>query len=303
LATAKVGSIIQTRTNGFPVGQGGDEFFEADRLKEQAKQVAQEAIDLAQAEECPTGKFDLLLMPDQLYLQVHESIGHPLELDRILGDERNYAGWSFIKPEDFGRLQYGSKLLNVTFDPFASGALASYHYDDAGAPAKREYLIQDGILKRGLGGLESQMRSKIPGVSSMRATSWNRAPIDRMANVNIEPGPASLEEMISSTDRGILMKTNRSWSIDDYRRKFQFGCEYARLIENGKLSKIVKNPNYRGVTTPFWQGLKMVGDQSTCENFGSFYCGKGEPNQIIRVGHATPACLFTDVEVFGGEGP
>jgi predicted Zn-dependent protease len=239
-------------------------------------------------------------MPDQLYLQIHESIGHPLELDRILGDERNYAGWSFIKPQDFGHLQYGSSLLNVTFDPSVSGEMATYHYDDAGAPAERHYIIKDGLLKRGLGGLESQKRLQLPGVSSTRASSWNRPPIDRMANINIEPGSTSLAQMIASTERGILMQTNKSWSIDDYRNKFQFGCEYGQLIENGKLTKIVKNPNYRGITTPFWKGLKMVGDTSTFEVYGSFYCGKGEPNQIIRVGHATPACLFTNVEVFGG---
>jgi predicted Zn-dependent protease len=236
-------------------------------------------------------------------MQVHESIGHPLELDRILGDERNYAGWSFIKLEDFGHLVYGSELLNVTFDPTVPNELATYHFDDTGAPATREYIIKDGILKRGLGGLESQRRTKTPGVSSQRAASWNRPPIDRMANLNIEPGSATLKDMVSATERGILMKTNKSWSIDDYRNKFQFGCEYAQLIENGKITKTLKNPNYRGITTPFWHGLKMVGDLSTCEVRGSFYCGKGEPNQIIRVGHATPACLFSNVEVFGGGTP
>lgn len=300
LATADVKGSVQTRTNGFPVAQGGDEFYDADPLRLQAHRIAQEAIELAKSEECPTGMFDLLLMPDQLYLQIHESIGHPLELDRILGDERNYAGWSFIKPEDFGQLQYGSKLLNVTFDPTVPGELASYHYDDTGAPALRHHLIKDGILQRGLGGVESQMRSKLPGVSSARSTSWNRAPIDRMANLNLEPGSSTLAEMISATERGILMKTNKSWSIDDYRNKFQFGCEYGQLIEKGQLTRLVKNPNYRGITSSFWHGLKMVGDTSNTEVWGSFYCGKGEPNQAIRVGHATPACLFTNVEVFGG---
>jgi predicted Zn-dependent protease len=300
LATAQEGNSIQTRTNGFPVVQAGDEVFDAFSLRQQAKIIAEEAIELSRADECPTGAYDLILMPDQLYLQVHESIGHPLELDRILGDERNYAGWSFIKLEDFGQLVYGSELLNVTFDPTVPNELASYHYDDTGAPASRQYVIKDGLLVRGLGGLESQRRTNVPGVASSRATSWNRPPIDRMANLNIEPGSSTMEQMISSTERGILMRTNKSWSIDDYRNKFQFGCEYGQLIENGKITKTVKNPNYRGITTPFWQGLKMVGDQSTYEVRGSFYCGKGEPNQVIRVGHATPTCLFTNVEVFGG---
>lgn len=300
LATAQEGDNIQTRTNGFPVVQGGDEFFDAVNLREDAKWIAEQAIELSLAEECPTEMLDVILMPDQLYIQIHESIGHPLELDRIMGDERNYAGWSFIKLEDFGNLAYGSKLLNVTFDPTIPNELASYNFDDTGARATREYIIKDGILKRGLGGLESQLRTKIPGVSSQRATSWNRPPIDRMANLNIEPGSATLKDMISSTERGIVMRTNKSWSIDDYRNKFQFGCEYAQLIENGKVTKTLKNPNYRGITTPFWHNLKMVGDQSTTKVCGSFYCGKGEPNQLIRVGHASPACLFTNVEVFGG---
>jgi len=300
LATAQGEGGIQTRTNGFPVVQGGDESFEAGYLRQKAQQIAQEAIELSEAEECPTGHLDLILMPDQLYLQVHESIGHPLELDRILGDERNYAGWSFVKLEDFGHLAYGSELLNVTFDPTVPNELATYHFDDTGAPATREYIIKDGLLKRGLGGLESQLRTKIPGVSSQRAASWNRPPIDRMANLNIEPGSATLKDMVSSVEKGILMRTNKSWSIDDYRNKFQFGCEYGQLIENGKITKTLKNPNYRGITTPFWHGLKMVGDTSTYEVLGSFYCGKGEPNQVIRVGHATPACLFSNVEVFGG---
>ncbi len=299
-ATARTGSEIQTRSNGLPLAQGGDEFFEPKRWLQEAERVSQEAIELTASEDCPEGIFDLILMPDQLYLQIHESIGHPLELDRILGDERNYAGWSFIQLEDFGRLRYGSPLLNITFDPHLDHEFASYNFDDTGTPAEREYLIKDGILQRGIGGLESQKRSGISGVSSARASSWNRPPIDRMANINLEPGTSSLTDMIASTERGILMKTNKSWSIDDYRNKFQFGCEMGHLIENGKLTKIIKNPNYRGVSTPFWKSLKMVGDAATFEVCGALTCGKGEPNQVIRVGHATPPCLFSNVEVFGG---
>jgi predicted Zn-dependent protease len=235
-----------------------------------------------------------------MMLQIHESIGHPLELDRILGDERNYAGWSFVKLEDFGRLQYGSPLMNVTFDPTIPEEMASYAFDDVGNPARREFLIEKGVLKRALGGLESQARSGVPGVANSRACSWNRAPIDRMANINLEPGASSMEEIISSVERGVLMESNRSWSIDDFRNKFQFGCEYAKLIENGRVTKTVRNPNYRGVTVPFWRSLKKVGDRSTTGIYGTPNCGKGEPNQIIRVGHASPVCLFENIEVFGG---
>jgi predicted Zn-dependent protease len=167
-------------------------------------------------------------------------------------------------------------------------------------PAQKEYLIKDGILLRGLGGLESQARSQVPGVANLRASSWNRPPIDRMANLNLEAGESSWEEIIGSTEQGVYMQSNRSWSIDDYRNKFQFGCEYARLIEGGKLTKTLKNPNYRGITANFWHGLIAVGDSNTREIYGTPYCGKGEPNQSIRVGHASPVCAFGNVEVFGG---
>jgi predicted Zn-dependent protease len=220
--------------------------------------------------------------------------------NRILGDERNYAGWSFVKPEDFGHLQYGSKLMNVTFDPTVQDELASYAFDDVGNPATKEYLIKDGVLLRGLGSLESQARLKLPGVANSRSSSWNRAPIDRMANINLEGGKGTLEDLISSVERGVYIQANKSWSIDDYRNKFQFGTEYGRLIKDGELKGVIKNPNYKGISNPFWRSLKMVGDKSTFNISGSPFCGKGEPNQMVKVGHASPACLFESIEVFGG---
>jgi predicted Zn-dependent protease len=235
-----------------------------------------------------------------MMLQIHESIGHPLELDRILGDERNYAGSSFVKLSDFGTLVYGSPLMNVTFDPTVPGEFAGYAFDDGGMLAQREYLIKEGLLLRGLGSLESQTRSKVPGVANFRATSWNRPPIDRMANLNLEPGTSTLDDLLRDIEYGIYMESNRSWSIDDYRNKFQFGCEYAKLIENGKLTKTLRNPNYRGVTNQFWSSLVKVGGRSTQAMYGTPYCGKGEPNQTIRVGHASPTCVFSNIEVFGG---
>lgn len=299
VASSELGN--QRRSYGDDLStQHGMENFDKEKFIKEAKRVADEALELLNAEECPTETMDLLLAPDQLFLQIHESIGHPLELDRILGDERNYAGWSFVKPQDFGSLKYGSSLMNVTFDPTVVGQFASYFADDIGNMATREFLIQDGVLKRGLGSLESQKRLNLPGVASQRSISWNRAPIDRMGNVNLEPGHSTLEDMIKSVKRGVFMQTNRSWSIDDYRNKFQFGCEYGRLIEDGKLTKLVKNPNYRGITAPFWNQLKMVGDKSTFSVGGLNNCGKGEPNQLIFVGHASPVCLFSNIEVFGG---
>jgi predicted Zn-dependent protease len=302
-ATAKDGADIQRRSLNGPVAncrQGGLECLDFEALFADCERIGRQALELLEAENCPSETLELILAPDQMLLQIHESIGHPLELDRILGDERNFAGWSFVKPEDFGKLQYGSPLMNATFDPSLSGEFACYGFDDSGAPATREYLIKDGLLLRGLGGLESQARLGLPGVANFRASAWNRAPVDRMANLNLEPGDSSLTEMVASVERGVYMESNISWSIDDYRNKFQFGCEYARLIENGQFSKVLKNPNYRGVTLPFWHSLRKVGSVEEFQVFGTPYCGKGEPNQMIHVGHASPPCLFAQVEVFGG---
>ncbi|MBO9667923.1 MAG: TldD/PmbA family protein [Bdellovibrio sp.] len=298
--TASDNGDIQMRSDNGGLArchQVGAEIFDRASILERSKKIAEESLELLAADNCPSETLDLLIAPDQMTLQVHESIGHPLEYDRILGDERNYAGWSFVKPTDFGNLQYGSKLMNVTFDPTVPDAMASYAFDDAGMPATKEYLIKDGLLVRGLGSLESQARLSLPGVANSRSASWNRAPIDRMANINLEPGTSKLEDMISSVERGVFMLANKSWSIDDYRNKFQFGCEYAKLIENGKITKTLKNPNYRGTTVKFWNSLKAV--SANRETFGSPFCGKGEPNQVIRVGHTTPYCLFSNMEVFG----
>jgi len=270
-------------------------------FQDAAPRIADEAVQLLLAPNCPTGTMDVLLAPDQMILQIHESVGHPLELDRILGDERNYAGTSFVTSEMFGSYRYGSNLLNITFDPSRAEEFASYAFDDDGQPARREYLIRNGVLLRGLGSLTSQTRLGLPGVANARAASWNRPPIDRMANLNLEPGESQFTEMVNAIERGVYMQTNLSWSIDDSRNKFQFGCEWGQVIENGKLTTVVKNPNYRGVSATFWRDLKMVGNADTLEVLGSPYCGKGEPNQVIRVGHASPPCIFANVEVFGGE--
>jgi predicted Zn-dependent protease len=280
--------------------QIGAEYFRAEDFRTRAEKISEEALELLSAPNCPTETTDLILAPDQMLLQIHESIGHPLELDRILGDERNYAGWSFVQLKDFGNLKYGSPLMNVTFDPTVKGQLASYKFDDSGHRAQKECLIRNGILERGLGSLESQARAQVPGVANFRATSWNRAPIDRMANINLEPGNESVESLIGRVQKGILMCSNTSWSIDDYRNKFQFGCEYAREIRDGKLGRVLKNPNYRGSTLHFWGALDGLSDSKSTQYFGTPYCGKGEPNQAIKVGHRSPFCLFRNIEVFGG---
>jgi predicted Zn-dependent protease len=301
-AVANAGSQTQTRTGGGARGarQGGLEQLRFLGFPDQGPRVAAEALTLLEAPECPQGRMDLLLMPSQMALQIHESIGHPLELDRILGDERNYAGTSFVTPDMFGHYRYGSTLLNVTFDPGCDGEAACYGFDDEGTPAERVHLIRNGLLLRPLGGASSQTRAGLPGTASARACDWDRPPIDRMANLNIEPGQGNLSELIAGIERGVLMDTNRSWSIDDSRNKFQFGCELGRLIEDGELKGVVRNPNYRGVSATFWRSLSAVGDRGDFEVHGVTNCGKGEPNQMIHVGHASPPCAFRDVEVFGG---
>ena len=166
-------------------------------------------------------------------------------------------------------------------------------------------LIERGILRRPLGGSASAARAQgfaeaVQPVATTRASSWNRAPIDRMSNLNIEPGDSSVASMIAATEHGVMMQTNASWSIDDARNKFQFGCEYGRMIRDGELAEVVRNPNYRGISASFWRNLKMVGDTASFEVMGTPFCGKGEPMQVIRVGHAAPACLFSGIDVFGG---
>jgi len=309
-ATASDDRRTQTRTlagqyNGF-CQQGGFEVVERSGMIGGGARVSDEALQLLAAPNCPSGRMSLLLMPDQMMLQIHESIGHPLELDRILGDERNFAGTSFVTPEMFGHYRYGSERLNVSFDPDVDAELAGYAADDEGTPARRVRLIEQGVLMRPLGGALSLARARaaghaLEGTANARASGWHRPPIDRMANLNVEPGDASLAQMIAGVERGVLMRTNLSWSIDDSRNKFQFGCEWGRMIEDGRLTTVVRNPNYRGVSATFWRSLARVGDAGTYEVMGTPFCGKGEPGQVIRVGHASPACLFDDVDVFGGE--
>ena len=301
-ASANAGADTQTRTLGghAQCRQGGLEVLDATGFRDAAPRIAAQALELLSATDCPTGTLDLVIAPDQMILQIHESIGHPLELDRILGDERNYAGRSFVTLDMFGTYQYGSPLLNVTFDPSRPEQLASYGFDDDGTPASRVALIRDGLLLRPLGSRTSQLRAGVEGVANARATSWNRPPIDRMANVNLEPGDRTLAELVGEVEDGVYVETNCSWSIDDSRNKFQFGCEWGRRVVDGELGEVVKNPNYRGISATFWRSLAGVGRADTVEVLGTPWCGKGEPNQVIRVGHAAPPCLFRGVEVFGG---
>jgi len=280
--------------------QMGLELLDHLQFSTRATGLAEEALALLAAPNCPELTGHLLLDPDQMMLQIHESIGHPLELDRILGDERNYAGTSFVTLDMFGQYRYGSELLNVTYDPSISHQFASYGWDDDGVQASKQFIIREGMLERPLGSAISQHRAGIQGVANARSSGWNRPAMDRMANLNVEPGDSSFEELVSQVERGVYMRSNVSWSIDDSRNKFQFGCEYGQLIEDGELKGLVRKPNYRGISATFWRNLVGVGNANTFDVLGTPYCGKGEPNQVIRVGHASPSCLFSDVEIFGG---
>ena len=308
--TAHDKGVTQVRSSGGQYNgfcqQGGIEVLERARFRQsEGPRVMREALELVGAAVCLSGQMDVILMPDQMTLQIHESIGHPLELDRILGDERNFAGTSFVTLDMFGSYIYGSDLLNVSYDPGHAHEFASFAFDDDGTAAERALLIERGRLLRPLGGSLSQARARALGfelgaVATTRSAGWNRAPIDRMSNLNVEPGDQSLAQLIAATELGVLMHTNCSWSIDDSRNKFQFGCEYARVVRGGKVAEVVRNPNYRGVSATFWRSLAGVGNASTVAVGGTPYCGKGEPSQVIRVGHASPACRFVGVDVFGG---
>ena len=309
-ATAHDKGVTQVRSSGGQYNgfcqQGGIEVLDRAGFRTvDGPRVAREALQLVGAAVCPTGTMDVILMPDQMTLQIHESIGHPLELDRILGDERNFAGTSFVTLDMFGSYRYGSELLNVSYDPGVAHEFAGFGFDDDGAPAERALLIEGGRLLRPLGGSLSQARARARGyelgaVATTRSAGWNRAPIDRMSNLNVEPGDQSLEQLIAATELGVLLHTNCSWSIDDSRNKFQFGCEYARMVRGGQLAEVVRNPNYRGISATFWRSLAGVGHAGTVQVGGTPFCGKGEPSQVIRVGHASPPCRFVGVDVFGG---
>lgn len=299
---AHQGGQTQQRSHdgGSHARQGGLDQIDAVGFAEHADRIVDEALALLEAPECPQGKLDLLLLPGQMALQVHESIGHPLELDRILGDERNYAGGSFVTLDMFGDYRYGSEHLNVCFEPERENEVACFAYDDEGTPARRHILIEDGILVGAIGSATSRLRADVPAASSARAVEWNRAPIDRMGNINVLPGQHDMAALVDSIEDGVLMDTNRSWSIDHERNKFQFGCEFGRRIKNGEIRDVVRNPGYRGMSANFWRSLDKVGDENTQAVLGTLNCGKGEPNQLVHAGHASPACVFRDVEVFGG---
>ncbi|MEO0205566.1 MAG: TldD/PmbA family protein [candidate division WOR-3 bacterium] len=278
-------------------GQAGYEFIKSLRLTENSNRVKEEALMLLDAKPCPAGKTTVILDSNQMVLQVHESCGHPTELDRVLGTEASYAGTSFMTPEKLNKLQYGSKIVNIVADATVPGGLGTFGWDDEGVPAQMVYLIKNGIFVGYQSSRETAPVVQQKSSGNMRADGWNRIPLIRMTNINILPGDWKLEDMISDTKDGIFMTTNKSWSIDDKRLNFQFGCELARKIENGKLTDVFKNPTYADITPQFWNKCDAIANKDYWHVYGVPNCGKGEPGQTMYVGHGTAPARFRNVQV------
>ncbi len=289
----------ELQPRSYPGSHGGNyhtegwEFIESLKLLENAERIRDEAIALLSVKPCPEGVFDLILLPGQMVLQVHESIGHATELDRVLGYEASYAGTSFATLEKLGNFKYGSEIVNVTSDNTYPGGLGTYGYDDEGTPARKVYLIKNGILNDYLSSRDTAVVVGKNSTAAARASNYNRIPIVRMTNINLEPGDKSLEELIGGIDNGIMMDVNKSWSIDEKRLNFQFGCEIAWKIEKGRVTEMVRNPIYWGITPEFWNSCDGISKKQ--ELFGLLTCGKGEPGQSMHVGHAVPAARFRKV--------
>ena len=277
--------------------QSGWEYVDGLRLVEEAPRVAEQAAALVRAAACPTGVTDVVLDADQVALQVHESVGHPTELDRVYGTEASYAGTSFLKPEDLGSLRYGSEQMNITADPTTPGGLGSFAFDDEGVPAQPTPVVEQGRLTGFLTSRETAARIGAGDGGSMRADSWNRMPLVRMTNLHLEPGEGSLEDLIADVDDGLYMETNRSWSIDDKRLNFQFGTQVAWEIRSGQLGRMVRDATYTGITPEFWGSLDAVAGRDEWKLYGLTNCGKGQPGQTAHVSHGAAPARFRDVQV------
>jgi TldD protein len=276
-------------------GTGGWELVRALDLPAHAVRLAEEATALHTAPLCPAGETDLILGSEQMALQIHESVGHAVELDRILGWEAAYAGTSWLDLAQLGSLRFGSELMTITADATLPGALGSFGYDDEGTPATVVDIVRDGIWTGVLAGRDSAAVAGLPYAGSVRSDGYNRLPMVRMTNVGLLPGRHSVAEIIAATDDGVLMETNRSWSIDDRRLNFQFGCEIGWEIKNGKRGRMLRNPTYTGISPRFWGSMDMLGNDLT--SWGTPNCGKGQPAQIGHTGHPAVTARFRGVRV------
>jgi len=301
--TAKEGDDVQRRT--YPNSFRGDwakrgwEQVDEMKLVENAERVRDEAVILLTAEECPSGKRDIIIHGDQLALQIHESNGHPIELDRVLGTEISLAGGSFMQPELVGNLQYGSPIVNIYSDSISPGGLGTFGYDDEGVKSTRTEIIKDGLFVGYLSSRECQEQTGHPANGCMRADGWSNMPLIRMINVNLAPGDWELDDLIADSEGAIYLKTNKSWSIDDRRVNFKFGCEIGWIIEGGKLGRPVKNPAYTGITPDFWNSCDAICNEKYWHIWGIPSCGKGEPMQSAHVAHGAAPTRFRNVSVGG----
>src|SRR5712692_858328 len=305
-AYAFAGSEIQKRS--YPNSFGGQwqnkgyELVEELKLIENARRVGEEAVALLKAEQCPEGIFTIILDGSQMGLQIHESVGHPIELDRVLGMEANFAGTSFLTLDKLRKLRYGSDLVNVVADGRQEHGpgLGTFGFDDEGVPAQCTPIITNGLFT---GYLSSRETAHTIGANrsggTLRAEGWNRLPIIRMTNISLLPGekPLTLEQLIASTDHGIYMETNKSWSIDDKRYNFQFSCEAGWEIKNGKRTRMLKNCSYSGITTEFWNSLDAICSRDEWTLWGTPNCGKGQPQQVMGTGHGAAPSRFRGVKV------
>ncbi|MEU4213861.1 TldD/PmbA family protein [Actinoplanes sp. NPDC026623] len=276
-------------------GTRGWELVDELALTDHAARMADEARALLTAPLCPSGETTLILGGEQLALQIHESVGHAIELDRILGWEAAFAGTSWLDLDQLGTLRYGSDLMNITIDPTIPGALGSFGYDDEGSPAVKRDAVRNGRWVGVLAGRDSAAMAGLDYAGSVRSDGWARLPMVRMTNVGLEPGPHTLDEIIAATDDGVLMDINRSWSIDDRRLNFQFGCEIGYEIKNGRRGRMLRNPTYTGIGPKFWQSMDMLSSESIA--WGTPNCGKGQPGQIGHTGHPAAPARFTNVRV------
>ncbi|MFL5686236.1 MAG: TldD/PmbA family protein [Chloroflexota bacterium] len=281
----------------------GYEYIRSLDLAGHAEPLADEAVELLTAPQCPSGRFTIILDPSQLYLQVHESCGHPTELDRVFGTEASYAGTSFLTTDKLtSGFRYGSELVTIVADATAPGGMGTFGWDDEGVEAQAVPLVKDGTFVGYLSSRETAPRIGRSSGGAMRADGWNRIPLIRMTNINLLPRPGmSLDDIVADTDDGLYLASNRSWSIDDRRLNFQFATEVAYEIKGGKKGRLFKNPTYTGITYEFWRSCDAVGDERSYVMLGTPNCGKGEPSQTGHVGHAVPGARFRDVQVGVGK--
>ena len=278
-------------------GQGGWEYVEKLGLDREAPRVGEQAAELLRAPACPPGRTTIVLSPEQAIMQVHESVGHPTELDRVYGTEAAYAGTSFLSPEDLGSLRYGSEHMNITADSTTAEGLGTFAFDDEGVPAAREAIVEGGVLRGFLSSRETAAQLGAGHGGSMRADGWARMPLVRMTNLHLEPGEGSFEDLLADVDDGLYLETNKSWSIDDKRLNFQFGTQVAWEIKKGKLGRMLRDATYTGVTPVFWGKLDAVAGPEEWTLFGLTNCGKGQPGQEAHVSHGAAPARFRDVEV------